>query len=433
MSFLKRDNSDENRQFYSHVRIVAREAFLVMCGLVILIFIFIRFNEFTSAIRTVEKSLQGIIFGFVLAYLLDPLVKIYRKGLSRAFRKVKDREKRERYAKGIAIGMGIASGILMLVALVGLIIPSLVESITHLVGEMSGYAERIQEYINHLQRMDAEWITYLSAFTESVMETLQAFITSKIAEWSSTIMATLGNGLVGFLKTLVNLLVGFVIAVYLLRDKNLALSLGKKLLYTFFKKERADNILDVLRHAHGIFGGFIIGKLIDSLIIGLITAVFCVSTSMPYALLISVIVGVTNIIPFFGPFIGAIPSALLILVNSPIKCLIFVVFILVLQQIDGNIIGPRILGDRINLNEFWVTFAILLFGGVFGLFGMVAGVPIFATLYYVIGRWVNMKLEKKGLPTETRRYRHMTAYADLKVDEKTEKSAKTNTEEKIEK
>ncbi|MCF0135453.1 MAG: AI-2E family transporter [Lachnospiraceae bacterium] len=411
MSFLKKDESEENRQFSAHVRIVAREALLVSAAIVVLTFIFLKFNEVRSFFTTVSRSLQGIFFGVVIAYLLDPLVKLYRKLFDKLCRKAKHPGRR---AKFLSIFMGILTGILGLVLFVSLILPGLVESISFLVGEIPNYLNSIQKYFSNWRLGSGEMASFLSALTEGVMNKLQVILGEKVTEWSGSLMSAVGSGLVDFIKALINLLVGFVIAVYLLRDKNLALSQGKKLIYTVFSEKRADEILDVLRHGHRIFGGFITGKIIDSLIIGLICAVFCLIIGMPYGLLVSVIVGVTNIIPFFGPFIGAIPSALLILMASPVKCLIFVIFIIVLQQIDGNILGPYILGDRINLNEFWVTLAILLFGGIFGIFGMVAGVPIFATAYYVIGRAINLRLEKKGLPTDANRYRHIQDHRDLK-------------------
>ncbi len=408
MSFLKRDDSDENKQFYAHVRIVAREAFLVLMGLVLLTFIFLRFTEVRGVMKSIAKSLQSITFGLVIAYLLDPMVKVYRKGFDKLFR-----SKREKLSKGLSITMGIISGILILAGMVGLLIPTLVDSISRLVQDIPNYITTIQDAITKWVRGNSWLASYLSTFTESAMTSLQNFITGRITEWSAELMATVGNGLVDFVKTIINLLIGFVIAVYLLRDKELALSQSRKVIYAVLNKKRGDAVMDVCRQGHQLFSGFIIGKLIDSLIIGMITAVFCVIARMPYAVLVSVIIGVTNIIPFFGPFIGAVPCALLILLTNPVKCLIFVIFIFILQQIDGNIIGPRILGDRTNLNEFWVTFSILLFGGLFGFFGMVVGVPLFGVLYYVIQRILNLVLAKRKLPTDSSAYQTVRSSKDL--------------------
>ena len=158
------------------------------------------------------------------------------------------------------------------------------------------------------------------------------------------------------------------------------------------------------RYIHKVFGGFIIGKIVDSIIIGILCFLGLSVMNMPYTLLVSVIVGVTNVIPFFGPFIGAIPSALLILLVSPIQCLYFLIFILVLQQFDGNILGPKILGDTTGISSFWVLFSILLFGGLLGFVGMIVGVPIFAVFYRLLGDFINGLLEKKDLPVQTSQY-----------------------------
>ena len=165
-------------------------------------------------------------------------------------------------------------------------------------------------------------------------------------------------------------------------------------------EQRADWVIRELHILNDYLGGFIKGKLLDSLIIGVICMVFTACTNMPYAVLISVVIGVTNIIPFFGPFIGAIPTALLILMVSPIQCVYFVVFIIVLQQFDGNILGPKILGNTTQLSSFWVLFAILLFGGVFGIVGMVIGVPVFATLYGLAQEFIHAMLDRRGIDAE---------------------------------
>lgn len=416
MSFLKRDDSDENKQFYAHVRIVAREAFLVLMGLVLLTFIFLRFTEVRGVMRSIAKSLQSITFGLVIAYLLDPMVKVYRKMFDKLFR-----SERDKLAKSLSIMLGIISGLLILAGMVGLLIPTLGESISRLVADIPNYITTIQDVITKWVRGNSWLASYLSTFTESAMTSLQSFIQNRLTELSSELMATVGNGLVDFVKTIINLFIGFVIAVYLLRDKELALSQSRKVIYAVLSKKRADVVMDICRQGHQLFSGFIIGKLIDSLIIGLITAVFCVISSMPYGVLVSVIIGVTNIIPFFGPFIGAVPCGLLILLTNPVKCLIFVIFIFILQQIDGNIIGPRILGDRTNLNEFWVTFSILLFGGLFGFFGMVVGVPLFGVIYYIIRRVLDLVLERKKLPTQSSAYKDVRSSKDLKETKKQEK------------
>ena len=228
------------------------------------------------------------------------------------------------------------------------------------------------------------------------------------------LVATLGNGIFGTLKFLYNLIIGYIISIYILFDKEKFKGQIKKVLYTFFDNERINIILENARYTDRVFGGFFAGKLIDSLIIGILCFIGMIVFDMPYALIISVIVGVTNIIPYFGPFIGAIPSAFLILLVDPGKCVGFLIFIFILQQFDGNILGPKILGSKTGLSSFWVLCSLLLFGGLFGMVGMILGVPIFSIFYSFINGLIKRRLEDKKLPVDSKDYEKL-----LYIDEKT--------------
>ena len=222
------------------------------------------------------------------------------------------------------------------------------------------------------------------------------------------VMTNVSAMLLGFLYLLKDLLVAVIVSVYLLMRKDTFAAQSKKLVYGVFPTKWADLIVEETRRAYRILSGFINGKLLDSLIIGLIALVCCNLFRFPYPALVATIIGVTNIIPFFGPFIGAIPCAMLIFLASPIQCLYFIVFIFVLQQFDGNILGPKILGESTGLASFWVLFSILLFGGLFGFAGMVLGVPVFAMIYSVVSRLVARGLKKRGLPVDTQSYMGVT-------------------------
>ena len=198
--------------------------------------------------------------------------------------------------------------------------------------------------------------------------------------------------------------------VYALAEKKNFVAVAKKLTYVLWNPKHANRVVDTARHGHEIFGGFLSGKLIDSLIVGILCFIFCVCTNMPYSLLISTIVGVTNIIPFFGPFIGGIPTTFIVLVVDPPKGVLFGIFIIILQQIDGNIIGAKILGNTTGMSEFWVTFSLLLFGGMFGFVGMMIGVPLFSVIYYLATVLVNEKAEKRGLKTADEFYYTVDRY-----------------------
>lgn len=217
----------------------------------------------------------------------------------------------------------------------------------------------------------------------------------------------LSMGVARVIGVLTDLLIGLIVAAYLLGCKDTLCAQSKKMIYSSMKLSAANLVISKFRYAHHVFGGFINGKLLDSLIIGIICFICCTLMDMPYTMLVSVIVGVTNVIPFFGPFIGAIPSGFLILLNSPIKAVYFAIFILILQQFDGNILGPKILGGSTGLSSFWVLFSILLFGGLFGFVGMVLGVPIFAVVYNLTDDIIRWALTRKRLSVDTNDYRNL--------------------------
>ena len=217
-------------------------------------------------------------------------------------------------------------------------------------------------------------------------------------------MVTLGDSIFGTLKFLYNMFIGYIISIYVLYDKEKFRAQSKKLLYTFFDDDKIDLIIENTKYTDKIFGDFFAGKCIDSLIIGILCFIGMLILDMPYELLIAIIVGVTNIIPYFGPFIGAIPSALLILLVDPGKCITFIIFIFILQQFDGNILGPKILGNKTGLSSFWVLFSLLIFGGLFGMVGMIIGVPIFSIFYTFVNGLVKKKLKTKNLPVDSKDY-----------------------------
>ena len=222
---------------------------------------------------------------------------------------------------------------------------------------------------------------------DSLDANLDAWIKNTLLPSMQNILSGAAVGVVNVVTWIKNFIIGLIVSVYLLASRKKFGQQGKLILYSLVKPRWADLIMEEVRYADRMFGGFINGKILDSAIIGVLCYIACLIFKFPSALLVSVIIGVTNVIPFFGPFIGAIPATLLILIQNPIKALWFVLFVLVLQQVDGNIIGPKILGNTTGLSSFWVLFAILLFGGLWGFVGMIIGVPLFAVIYDVIKSW----------------------------------------------
>lgn len=384
---------------------VALSAWLVIVMSILCFFTFYKLDTLKEIFGQISAILRPFTFGFVVAYLLLPIFNMLVRKTSPWFSRVIRNEKK---AKGLnklfCSLLSVTFFLFIVAALLSMVLPQLAESIM-------GLLEKLPEYLNRMEAWLTEHFFSNNPILEGNLQQLYASVASSIMEWANAqlvpqLLEVMKGNFVGsfvsntisFLKTV---LVGFISAVYMLNSKDTFSAQGKKLIYSMFHTETANVILENIRFVHKVFGGFITGKLLDSLIIGLITFFAMSILHLPYVLLISVIIGVTNIIPFFGPFIGAIPSTLLIILVSPLQAVYFVIFILILQQFDGNILGPKILGDSTGLASFWVMFAILLFGGLFGFAGMVVGVPLFAVIYSAISGLVNRALGKKSLSVET--------------------------------
>ena len=281
-----------------------------------------------------------------------------------------------------------------------MILPQLISTINGVIENFPSNADTVYRWLQQLLADNPQVeSTVLEGYEKGLLK-IETWVTTDLVKIMSSVLSGVMSGVV-FIK---NLLIGLIVMVYLLNIKELFAAQGKKLVYGCFPLRIANRVVEKIRFIHQVFGGFIIGKLLDSLIIGIICFVCLSVMKMPYVMLVSVIVGVTNIIPFFGPFIGAVPSAILILFDNPLKCLYFLIFILLLQQFDGNILGPKILGNSTGLSSFWVLFSILVFGGVMGFIGMIIGVPTFAVVYSLVSEWVNSSLKKKGLSQNTQDY-----------------------------
>jgi len=382
-------------------------AVLVIVTCIAAALVFIRWKTVYGAIKYVNQVLMPIIYGAILAYLLTP---VYNQVYRAADRVLRPYLRKGRKKHGLAKGTATLACIVFLAAvvagLVWLILPRVCESVKGIINALPSNAAMVALWIQTLLADNPDIETAVMAVYNQGVE--------KLVSWAQTTTDLLPNiervitgvytGVIGVVNLVKNVLIGIIVMVYLLNIKDTLAAQGKKIIYSLFPLAAANEIVEKWRFIHRVFGGFIIGKLWDSLIIGILTFVWLSVIKMPYTVLISVIVGVTNVIPFFGPFIGAIPSAILVLLASPKKCLWFLLSILAIQQLDGNIIGPKILGNSTGLSSFWVLFSILLFGGIMGPIGMIIGVPTFAVLYRLAAEWVNKRLKKKDLSTITDDY-----------------------------
>jgi len=399
--------NDEERK-KKRLDIVDLKLMLTLAGagcIVVLFFLFIgKFSSVITVIKKLFSAMTPIIIGFVIAFLLNPLVnhlrKAIRSDLSKLFKKAKE-ETIVRVADMLAVTLSMLFFLLVITALLWILIPQLYESIQNLYNNFDKYVSNVENMVNKLIKNYPDLISMVNNYMDDIEESIKEILTNKLLPNMNSIVVAISTGVFGGLKMILNFVIGIIAAIYILASKDKFSAQMKKIIYSIFDKKKGNSILSAIDYVDAVFGGFIGGKLLDSFIVGAICFIFCKLVNMPYAMLISVIVGATNIIPFFGPFIGAIPSAVLVLVESPRMCIVFIIFILILQQVDGNIIGPLILSDSTGLSSFWVLFAILVGGNLFGFVGMVLGVPTFACIYTFMTRRLKDNLNKRGLENNT--------------------------------
>lgn len=387
-------------------------AFVVIISCMLCFFVLLRMKEITKVFKLVFTILKPIIYGLAIAYLLNPIVKTVEHFLiPRIKKQFPNFKKVQKFSRSVGILTALIVMIAIISALFNMLIPELYRSIRNMILTVPG---QINEALNTLTLLMSQDSTLGQFFTTLITEAttfLQNWMRTDLLSQINEFMSHLTEGVFNVINEVMNAIIGIIVSVYVLFSKEKFLMQTKKIIYALFKPSHANMILHLSIKSNDIFGGFIIGKLIDSAIIGVLCFVALSIMDMPYTVLVSVIVGVTNVIPFFGPYIGAIPSAILIMLSDPKMGFYFVIFIIILQQLDGNVIGPKILGDSTGLSAFWVMFAILLGGGLFGFVGMILGVPTFAVIYYIVNMLVNHKLEKRKLPTETDCYDEMS-YVD---------------------
>ena len=352
---------------------------------IIFFFLIYRFQGFGDAISKLTDILMPFIYGAVIAYLLKPVCNCVENFLRRILP-----EKMGSAANMLAVAFSLLFGLLVVYALFMMIVPQLITSVTTLYYTARNNLNDFVDWASHQEIIasNEKLLDFIETSYDNLQDTLDNLVRTKLVPSMQSILSGAALGVMSIVTFLKNIVIGLIVSVYLLASRKKFGQQGKLILYSLIKPRWADLILEEICYADKMFGGFINGKILDSAIIGVLCYIACLILKFPSALLVSVIIGVTNVIPFFGPFIGAIPATLLILIQNPIKALWFILFILVLQQVDGNIIGPKILGNTTGLSSFWVLFAILLFGGLWGFVGMIIGVPLFAVIYDVLKKFV---------------------------------------------
>lgn len=427
----KNDKANWNIKPYLAVALLA---FIVFCFCILVFFFIYRFSAVKAGWNTVMGVLQPIIIGIVLAYILNPVMKFIERHLNIAWKSaIKNEEKRQKLCRVIGTAGALLFFILIIFLLIEMLVPQLVKSISGVVTTLPGQVDNFVNWFDDVMR-DNKWAVMIEDAILQATDYLENWFKTSVLPDIQTYAAELTSGVISVVNMLLNILIGMIVSVYLLLSKEKFIGQAKKIIYAILPIRSANIVIETVHKSNEIFGGFISGKILDSAIIGVLCYIVLAIMHMPYAVLVSVIVGFTNVIPFFGPFIGAIPSFIIIALASPIQGLYFLIFIVILQQIDGNIIGPKILGDSTGLSSFWVLFAILVGGGLFGFAGMILGVPTFAVIYYIISRLVSFSLKRKKLPELTKDYTEVTHIDQVTNHmvyngQKTQETAANSTEE----
>lgn len=389
-------------------------AFLVIAASILLFFVMFKAPAIIRVIKQFFRVIEPFIVGLVIAFILSPAYNLILRNLSALLQKKLKKKPANYISVAVSLTVVLLALLFIIFSVVNLVVPRFINSLLGIVNSLEVYSNNFSIWLQGRLHNNPELMEQITAMYQNISSIVIGWIDSKFTPDAESLLSSLGNvstifsGVVVGVKLIVRIfkdfIIGLIVAAYFLASKRHMIAQAKKIGYGIFSIRIFNYILGECRYIQEVFGGFIRGKLVDSVIIGILCFLGCALFKFPYPIVIGVIVGVTNIIPFFGPFIGAVPCAVLILLVSPMKCLYFVIFILVLQQFDGNVLGPRILGNTTGLSSFWVLFSILLFGSVFGFVGMVIGVPLFAVIYSLIDAFINHRLKKKELPVSTTYY-----------------------------
>lgn len=376
-------------------------AFCVIAASLLFYFLIDRINVIWNYAARVLGVLQPVIFGIVISYIVNPIVNFGNKKLTPLFLKCTKYEKRaEKVSNIISVCLSLVIFCVFTVGLLASVIPQFVNSISNVItvlpGQIDSLVKWAEEFLKSNERIEELLV--------KALEYEKSWLQNDLADYVNRWAGELASGVFGMVNFLKNFGLGLVFAIYILFSKKLLINQFKKLFCAIFQKKSVTKIFTWLKTVHGVFSGFISGKLLDSLIIGILCFIGVTVLRIPYPVLLAVIIGVTNVIPVFGPWIGGVPTTLLVVLTNPVKGIYFAVLVILLQMLDGNVIGPKILGKKTGLSTLWVVFAIVLGGGMFGVVGMLIGVPTFAVIYYLFTAFINYLLRKKNMPVDSMNY-----------------------------
>ncbi|MBR3960976.1 MAG: AI-2E family transporter [Clostridia bacterium] len=382
---------NKNERF-SYVR-AGIMSFCVISAVIVFFFAIFKLDDILAFIGKVANILQPVILGAVIAFLMNPMTKTLEVNINKVLNKI---FKKKGEFKKLSLYSAITLSLLFFVFVISIffymVIPEFATTLTGLIAVLPDQIRNLSAWVISIMENNDTVANVIN----SGLSALNTWVQENLVANATTYATYLASGVINVVNFIVDCLIGIVLAFYILAGKKTIKRQIRKILLAFTTEQTTEKVIGVMRKSNIIFSGFINGKLINALIIGILCFIGCSIMNIPYIMLVSVVIAVTDMIPVFGPYIGAVPCALLILLNSPIKCLYFVIFIILLQVFDGNVIGPRILGESTGLSAFWVMVAIILGGGLFGIIGMLIGVPTFAVIYYLVRAFIHSLLRKKN-------------------------------------
>lgn len=400
--------------FNSKYNTIAAYAVIIFAICLLLVMFAFRIEIITTISSKIISVSSPIIWGFVIAYLLNPLVKKCEKLLGKLINRKKEHK---HLVRGLSVGVCVLLLLSALAALIATIIPEIITNIQSISERVQDpdFLRQMELKIRSVFDMLSEKTAFLGRDMMLSFENIETMLLGLLDNLELNLgkvfsqdglLANLTNGLMSVLNAIKNAFLGVIVSIYLLYSKEIFIAQSRKLVCAICSAEAAKRVFKFVSNVNNKFIGYFTGVALDCTLIGIVSFIFLKVTGMPYALLISVVLALTNAIPIFGPYIGSIPSFLLVLLFSPSKALIFLIFVIVLQQIDGNIIAPKILGDQLGLSAFWIMSAVFVGGGLFGLFGMIIASPMFAVIYSICSEFVSVRLDAKGMPIDTDSYMH---------------------------
>lgn len=384
-------------------------AFSVVVASSLFYYLIFHMPSWLSGLSTIITIVNPIIYGAVIAYFLNPLVKFFEKYIYIFLKKLNIRveKKTKSCVRLITVLLSLACALFCIYGLLAMLIPEVINSIANIADNFSKYASNVEDWIVHYFSDNDSWNPSFLEVMNRISGYLEDWLKNDLLPQLQDIVKNLSLGVFGILKVIYNFVIGLIISIYILVGKETFAAKLKRILYSFTSIDLSNAVIHNLRFVDEKFGGFLLGKIIDSAIIGVLCYIGTSILNMPYALLVSVIVGVTNVIPFFGPFLGAAPCAILIFVVSPIKALYFIIFIFGLQQLDGNFIGPKILGDRTGVSSFMVIVSIMIGSGLMGVVGMFVAVPVCSVIIAFGQLVMEKKITAKHLPEDLEVYKNL--------------------------